>query len=218
MAQAQYCTTSDVYRFCAPGMLQVAARLVASVSTSSDALTLQGHGLATGDPIALRAESGGSLPSPLTAATTYYAIAVSPDVFQVATTPTGSAVNLTTAGSNVLLVPQMPWSRWIDECSAMTDQTVPAHAAPLVADDGTTPEPIRVFTAAQVAMRALAFCGRETEAIQAQLAYWGKLADKWARGVPLRGASRPVPTNVALSRSGSGADPRGWSRGNGRFP
>ena len=218
MSQTQYCAQADVYRFAAPGLLQVPARLVASVSTTAYTFTLAGHGLATDDALSFRAESGGTLPTNIAAGVVYYAIYVSPDTFQVATAPGGVAVHTTTAGSNVLAIPQIPWSRLIDEASAMSEQTVVAHAVPLLNDDGTTPEPVRAFTAAQVALRALAFCGRETEAVQGQMEYWGKLADKWGRGVPLRGVQRPVSTNTAITRSAAQVDPRGWDRGTGRFP
>ncbi len=218
MSQTQYCAQHDVYRFAAPGLLQVPGRLVASVSSTTWVFTLAGHGLATDDAISFRAESGGSLPTGLSAGVVYYAIYVSPDTFQVAASAGGSAIHVSTTGSNVIAVPQVPWSRFIDECSAMTEQTVPAHAVPLLNPDLTVPEPIRAFTAAQVAMRVLAFCGRETDAVQGQMEYWGKLADKWARGVPLRGVQRPASANVAITRSAAQVDPRGWDRGNGRFP
>lgn len=212
-----YCAQSDVYRFAAPGLLSVPARLVTAVSTSTYLFTLQGHGLATDDTISFRAESGGTLPGLVSAGTLYYAIYVSPDTFQISASAGGVAIHVSSAGSNVMAIPQIPWTRFIDECSAMTEQTVVAHELPLLNPDLTISEPVRAFTAAQVAMRALAFCGRETDAVQGQLEYWGKLADKWSKGVPLRGVQRPTSANVAISYSGANVDPRGWTR-SGRFP
>jgi hypothetical protein len=218
MSQTQYCAQHDAYRFAAPGMLQVPARSVAAVSTSTWLFTLAGHGFATDDEVAFRAEAGGSLPTGLTAGVTCFAIYVSPDTFQVAASAGGAAIHVSTTGSNVLAVAHIPWSRFIDECSAMTEQTIVAHKVPLLNDDGTVPEPVRAFTAAQLAMRVLAFCGRETQAVEGQLKYWGALAEKWGRGVPLRGVARPPAVNVAISRSGARVDPLGWDRGDGRFP
>ena len=214
----QYCIPADCYRFVPPGMLQVPARLVAAVNATANLLTLQGHGLTTGDPLSFRAESGGSLPSPIMADTTYYAIVVSPDTFQVSTSVGGSAVDLTTAGSNVKAIPQMPWDRWIDECSASLEQTVVAHTVPLLNLDGSIPVPVREYTAALLAIRALAFCGRETVAVQELLPHYSKQADKWARGVPIRGTKTPTAANCAVVGNGRGADPRGWDPRPGRLP
>lgn len=208
-----YCQPSDVYRFVAPGLLQVPARLISAVV--GNVLTLQGHGLSTDDPLSVRAESGGSLPTPLVAGTTYYAISLSPDTFEFAAAPGGAAITLGGTPSNVMLVPQMHWDGWIAECSAMLDQTVTAHTVPLLNPDGSTPEPVRLYTAALLAVRALAFCGRETQAVQEQLEFWSKKTNDWARGVPLRGVQVPTSANLSITRSARQVDPRGWDRGRG---
>lgn len=213
-----YCQQADVYRFAPPAALQLPARLVSAVVTSTDLITLAGHGLADDDPIAFRAEGGGSLPTPLAAGTTYYAKVVSPDTFQVAATAGGAAIDLTTSGSSVVAVLQMPWDRWIAESSALVEQTVTAHKVPLLNSDDSIPEAIRVYTAALLAVRALAFCGAATAAVQGQLEFYAKQADKWARGVPLRGEQRPAAAGGAISRSGALVDPRGWEGGDGRLP
>lgn len=218
MTQTLYCEQADVYRFVAPGLLQVPARVVAAVSTTAYTFTLQGHGLSTDDELAFRADGGGSLPTGLTAGVTYYAIVVSPDVFSVAAAPGGTAVHFTTAGTNVVACVRIPWTRFITECSAVVEQVLIAHAPPLLDSDGNVPQLVREFTAARLAMRALAYCGRETEAVQASLDRIEKEAERWSRGVPLRGASRPASTNVAITRSAAQVDPRGWDRAGGRFP
>lgn len=212
---SSYCTEQDAYRFIPPGMVSLAGRLLSGVDTSADALTLNAHGLALDSPLSLRAESGGSLPSPLVAGTVYYAIPLSSDSFRVASAPGGSAINLTTAGSNIVAIPQLPWTLWIAECSAMLDQVLPAHVVPIT---GTVPEPVRLYTAALLAMRALAHVGAETAAVQGQIEFWSKQADKWSRAVPLRGANVPASANCAIVGSVSGADPRGWlPRNGGRY-
>lgn len=71
-----------------------------SISNASPAVfTLVGHGLSIGDPIVL--STSGSLPTGLTVGTIYYVIAAgfSANAFEVSTTPGGSAVNTSSAGS-----------------------------------------------------------------------------------------------------------------------
>jgi len=211
-----YCTSTDAYRFVPPGLLANPGRLVASASSTTEILTLDGHGWVTGQEIIFRAESGGSLPSPLVAGTSYYAIVLTADTLRVATTLAGalvgSYVNLTTTGSSIVVVAPLPWDAWIAECSAMIDQTLPAHIVPLT---GTIPEPIKSYAACLLAMRALAHVGAATQAVQGQLEFWQRQADKWARGVPLRGAN--VPTSANLAVVSVATDDRGWSRSDGRI-
>jgi len=214
-----YCAQSDVYRFVPPGMLSVPARMIATGDAAANTLTLQGHGMVDDSPFTLRIEAGGSMPSPLVAGTTYYAIVVDADTFQVAASAGGSAINLTTIGLYVLFVQQIPWAGLITECSAVVDQTVIGHVVPLVNDDGTIPEPIRSYTAVLLAMRAMAFCGRDAQSLQTQLEFWSKRADKWAVGVPLRGTKVPTSANLAITKTSSQVDPRGWeARGGGKIP
>lgn len=215
-----YCQQSDVYRFVPPGTLQAPGRLVSSVSTTAESLTLAGHGLATDDPILFRAESGGSLPSPLAAGTTYYAIVLTEDTLQVAAAPAGSALNLSSSGSNVILIAPLKWDEWIAEASAAVEQGMPAHKVPLLNDDDSVPESVRSYTALLVAQRALAHVGAHTAAAElvAQMPFWSKQVEKWAKGVPLRGTQVPASSNCAITRSGASVDPRGWERGTGRLP
>lgn len=210
-----YCAAADAYRFVPPGILKNPGRLVWAVSTSTETMTLDGHGFALNQPLLFRAESGGSLPSPLAAGTTYYAIPLTESTFQVAASSGGAAINLTTAGSNVIAIAPFQWDEWIIECSAMVEQTLPAHVVPI---ESTVPEPVRLYTACLLAMRALAHVGAQTQAVQVQLDFWGKQADKWARGVPLRGANVPASANLAVTRSASQVDPRGWDSPGGRLP
>lgn len=76
---------------------------IASVVTISQAspavITWAGHGLAVGQAVVF--SSTGSLPTGLTAGTTYYVIAngLAANTFQVSATPGGTAVNTTAAGS-----------------------------------------------------------------------------------------------------------------------
>ena len=210
-----YCEKQDVYRFVPAGILAVPGRLVSSASASTELLTLDGHGLVLNQTISFRAEAGGSLPSPLVAGTTYYAKPVSDSTFQVAATSGGTAINLTTTGSNIVLIADLPWADWIAECSAMIDQTLVAHVVPIT---GPIPEPVRVYCSALLAFRALSHVGASTGSVQSSIEFWAKQAKEWARGVPLRGANVPVAGNLASSFSGVAGDPRGWTRGSSRIP
>jgi hypothetical protein len=213
-----YCTESDVYRFVPPGLLAQPGRPVASVIAASGTFILDQHGLALNAAVAFRADPSGSLPTGLTAEVTYYAIPVTSNSFRVATAPGGAAVTFSTTGEDVIAITSLPWAEWIAECSAMLDQTLPAHVVPALNPDGSVPEPVKVYTACLLAIRALAHTGRETAAVQAQLEYWQRQADRWARGVPLRGAVVPASSNCAITRSGARVDPRGWDAPGGRIP
>lgn len=209
-----YCNRQDVFRFVPAGILANPARLVSIVDISTDTISLDSHGLESGQLVTFRTQ-GGALPSPLVASTTYYARPLTDDTFQVSASSGGAVVNLSTVGSNLMIIAELPWSTWIDECSAMIDQTLVAHAVPIV---GEVPEPVRLYCACLLAIRALSHVGASTEAVHGQLEFYSKQADKWARGVPLRGASLPAAGNLSVTVSGFGADPRGWCRGSGRIP
>lgn len=74
-----------------------------AVNTTTEVITYTGHGLATGDRIKYY-DANGTTITGLTDETTYYAIAVDPNTFKVATTAAnataGTAVNLTGTGNN----------------------------------------------------------------------------------------------------------------------
>jgi hypothetical protein len=73
------------------------------VNTTTEVITYTGHGLATGDRIKYY-DANGTTIAGLTDETIYYAIAVDPNTFKVATTAAnataGTAVNLTGTGNN----------------------------------------------------------------------------------------------------------------------
>ena len=94
-----YCERSDVFRWFPRGGVSNPARFVSAVSAASETLTVDGHGLQLNDEVTFRAESGGTLPSPLVAGTTYYAIPVTDSTFQVSATSGGAAVNTVSNGS-----------------------------------------------------------------------------------------------------------------------
>lgn len=69
-----------------------------TITNGTDIVNLTGHGLTAGTPIVF---GWVSQPAGLTASTTYYVRDVTTDTFKVATTPGGTAVNITSDGSGV---------------------------------------------------------------------------------------------------------------------
>jgi hypothetical protein len=207
-----YCSTSDVYRWIPPGSVSNPARLVSAVSTSADTLTIDGHGLALNSTLQVRAESGGTLPSPLAEGTVYYAKPVTDSAVQLASTAGGTAINLTTTGANVVVIVDLPWATWIEEASAEIDCTMPAHVVPLA----TVPAIVRAYTSALVAERALTFCGVTTDALKERMVSLRLELKEWRRGVPIRGTNAPTQGgSLCVVASSLQADARGWNNASG---
>ena len=195
-----YCERSDVFRWFPRGGVSNPARFVSAVSASSETLTVDGHGLQLNDEVTFRAESGGTLPSPLVAGTTYYAIPVTDSTFQISTTSGGAAVNITTTGSNTLLIVQLPWDEWIESATSEMECTLPAHVVPLVSP---YPAVVTRYTAGLVAEMAMIFCGVNSEAIATQMDRVREELKIWRKGIPIRGAVVPQAAQVPAYWTGS---------------
>jgi hypothetical protein len=74
-----------------------ADRLCTISQASPGVVSLVSHDFDEGDPLVFT--TGGTLPTPLVAATVYYAKNVGADAFSVSATPFGAAINTTSAGS-----------------------------------------------------------------------------------------------------------------------
>lgn len=81
--------------------------VLTSVDTGTDIITATGHPYATGDVVTLQ-NSGGALPTGLSVATNYYAIAVSGSTLQLSTTSGGSAVDITASGTGTSFLGETP--------------------------------------------------------------------------------------------------------------
>jgi hypothetical protein len=195
-----YCEKSDVFRWFPRGSVTNPARLVSAVSTTAETLTVDGHGLSADDEVTFRAESGGSLPSPLVLGTTYYAIPVTESTFQVATAAGGAAVNLTSAGSNVLMISDLPWASWIESATSEIECTLPAHALPIAAP---YPAVLTRYTAGIVAEMAMVFCGVSSESIQVQLDRVREELAMWRKGIAIRGSANPTSGQVPYLYTGT---------------
>jgi hypothetical protein len=218
---ASYCEEADVYAVTRPGSIPSEARLCASALAAGDVFTLDGHGLATGDPISFRAEDGGSLPVPFSTGTTYYAIRLSDSAFQAAASEVlaeaGTETAITADGDLVLLVRERPMSRWIDWASAEVEQMLPAHVVPI--DESAIPTAVRAATAKLAAYQARVWSGRSEEDLATLLDETRKQLTRWGKGVPLRGANAPTAANLAVYGSAAtAADPRGWGNVDGTIP
>lgn len=209
-----YCTTADVYRWIPPGSVSNPARLVASVATSGNVLTIEGHGLALNTVVTFRAEGGGTLPSPIVDGTTYYAIPLTDSTFQVSTASGGGAVDITTTGSNTVMVQALPWATWIEEASAEIDNTLPDFTVAL----SPVPAIVRSYASALVAERALTFCGVSSDALRERMISLRLELKEWRKGVPLRGTSKAIGSgsSALVGSSTAAADPRGWDHPSGR--
>ena len=208
-----FCTNTDVYNAGLPrGTLPNPGREISSVSTSANLLTLDGHGFESGQPIEFRSEIG-SLPAPLSEGTTYYALPVTDSAFSVSSVASGSAIDLTSTGSRVLVIAPLPFAEWIEWASAIVESFLPAHLVPLSA-----PYPALVVsvTADLAAMRGIQFVGGAQVDAQQRIANAQRTLEKWGKGQPIRGANAPRIVNVSAIYPAS-ADSRGWST-DGRIP
>jgi flagellin len=73
------------------------------VNSATDRFTATSHGFSTGDAVTASLNGGGSLPGPLSSATTYYIIKVDNNTFKLATSASnaqsGTAIDITSTGS-----------------------------------------------------------------------------------------------------------------------
>lgn len=203
-----YCTRTDLLAFLPSGGLPNPAR-VATGSSSGDYIECDQHGLVADQAVTFRAEAGGSVPTGLTAGTTYYAIIVSTSRFKVAAAAGGAAIDLTSAGANFVFWTELPWDSWIDVAARDCDSFLPVHVVPVIAP---YPQILVTANAELAAARALiATAGAEID-LGAKLDQIQQRLTRWAKAIPLRGEAKSTqsPVNLALVGSAS-TDTRGWA-------
>lgn len=210
MAGPVYATRADLYAFGMPrGALANPGLLVGEVSVSADSFELDGHGLVADEEVVFRVEAGGSLPAPLVAGTTYYAVPLSDSTFKVAASAGGAAIDLTSGGENIVVTVPLPVDRVLELYSRWVDDVCIAHGVPF-----EDPYPIQVVSAVAVlaAARLMWISGQRSITLQElELAQKAQL-DRWTKGVPLR--EKPnvdaVPrTNLAITAVVATV-PRSW--------
>jgi hypothetical protein len=207
-----YCVRSDLYSFGLPrGTIPNPGRLVLSVDATTNAMALGDHEFATGDPLVFRAEMGGSMPAPLVAGTRYYAIALTDGTFQVSATASGAAIDLTSAGAEVLVSSPLPVEESIEWGAEVINQALVNHAVPL-----TAPYPPMVVMAnAELAAGKLGlFSGGTAKSLTDMMARTTAQLQAWAKGLSVRGENTAPTerTNLAASASVPYLDSRGWAR------
>jgi hypothetical protein len=203
-----YCDLSDLFAYGLPrGALRNAGRLVGSVDVVTNTIELDVHGLASGSPLSLRAEAGGLLPSPLVSGTIYYAVPVSESRFSVAGTVGGAVIDITTAGSRIVVVTDLPEAAVREWASRLVDEMLTGHVVPL---DAPYPEIVRMTTAELAAGRLLAMTGGQSPALATSTDAAQKRLDRWSRGAKVRGDNAPKAAALATSATSSYRDPRGW--------
>lgn len=211
-----YASREDLYRYGLPrGLLANPAQSLGSVSSSTDVMTLDGHGFETGTPLLFRAEEGGSLPSPLVAGTTYYAIRLTDSTFQASATSGGAALNLTTDGQFVMVSTSLDSTidAELERYSRLVDSYLPAHAVPL---ESPFPSVVVGIVAELAAASLLAIRGQASALVQGKAEQTRKELARLLKGVPLRDSRATAPTNLAIAASSSSG--RGWATTDGTIP
>ena len=216
-ALSAYCESADLYDAgLQRGALPSPGRLVSAVDTTTNIFSLDGHGFRSGAQLLFRAETGGALPSPLVAGTTYYALSLTDATFQVAASAGGAAIDLTTAGSLIVVSTPLPVQAAIEWASGMVDDFLPAHVVPL-----ESPYPaVVVAVAADLAVARLGVItgGASADFVATKLAAAQKMLDRWAKGLPIRGAIVPPAAGLATVAVTTAVDPRGWIPTGGTLP
>lgn len=204
---AGYCARTDLLAFLPSGGLPNPAR-VATGSASGDYIECDQHSLVANQEITFRAEAGGSLPTGLTAGTTYYAIVLSTSRFKVAATSGGAAINLTTDGANFVVWAELPWDAWIDAAARDVDSFLPVHVVPVISP---YPQVLVTANAELAAARALiATAGADVD-LGAKLDQVQQRLTRWAKALPLRGEAKSTQSPVSLAIVGTAStDTRGW--------
>jgi phage gp36-like protein len=207
-----YCTIDDLHEFGIPrGSVPNPGRVVASVNTTDNTFTLDAHDLTTDLPITFRAGPGGALPAPLVAGTTYYAEPVDEARFRARAAVGGAAVDLTTAGSIVMLLVPLNKSAAIAWASRRLDEMLPGHVVPLEA--GAVPEVIVHVCAELAAWKLTGMRGGVSKSLSDMYKAADEVVKRWAKGVPVRGAPQANKrANLAVSATLPYADAKGWNK------
>jgi hypothetical protein len=197
-----YCSRSDVNDRLPPGSITSPAGILASCLASTDTLTYDGHGLETDREVTVRAADGGTLAAPLVAGTVYYAKRLTNSTFQLAATAGGAAINITTNGVEMVVTREPLYDDVIEFVSRWADGCLIAHATPLTAPI----HPLVRGVVADVAAKRILNAGGSDSAIVKEAELAGKaMLERLKPGVPLRGASAPIPTNLAVTSTAATA-------------
>ncbi len=206
-----YCSRADVNKRLPLGSITSPAGIVASCIASTDAITFDGHGLETDDAVTVRAIEGGTLSAPLVEGTVYYAIRLTTSTFKLAATAAGSAINITTNGVEMVVTREPAYNEAIEFVSRWADGFLPAHVLPLTAPIHPL---IKGVVADVVAKRLLNANGQDSAVVNAAELAGKAILERYAAGLPLRGATVTSSANTAVVATLSATtDARGWGSG-----
>ena len=194
------------------GAVQSQSGILEASLSSSDTMTFDGHGLETDAPVTVRAASGGTLSAPLVDGVTYYAIRLTSSTFKLSATVAGSAINLTTDGSLMIVAREPDYDGTIEFYSRWADTFFPGHDVPFT---GTIPALVKGLVADLAAKKILNINGKSSEIVNAfELAAMAQL-QRFAAGMPVRDETATAPSNLAITSShvADAVDPRGWGSG-----
>lgn len=218
---ARYAEIADIYAHGVPrGSLVSPARVVDALDAATNRITISGHGLEADTPVQVAADPGGTLPSPLSASTVYYAqlVEVSAGVYsdsllELATSEGGSAVDLVDDGEGVwrLHVPLSSLleakleahSRWLD--SLLT-----GHSVPLEAPYPAWVTGVVAIRAAASVIRILGLGGLQSVLDEAAETTRDVLRMA-SSGIPLRDEDATSTVGLARGRSPSASSSSRWS-------
>jgi hypothetical protein len=198
-----------------------------SVNAATGTIEIPSHGFTAADIITFRVTDGGHLPTAISAATPYYPIPVSADLFQVALTPGGTPIASfyqAGAGWSVAVDPVRRIQAHIDDAAAVIDEHLTAHEPPIQPDPvtGKLPQILIGMNARIAARRAVTSLAFENDAFRvatdrlfATEAEDLKILEDWKKGKPI--TPRPTDETPATADNGafagSGRDSIPWSTG-----
>jgi hypothetical protein len=205
-----YCSRADVNRRLPFGSIVSSAAIVASSLATSNVVTCDGHGLETNDAITVRAAEGGSLSAPLVEGTTYYVRRINASAFELAATVGGAAIDITSDAIEMMVIREPSYDEHIEFYSRWADAFLPAHLVPLQAPIHPT---VLGIVADLAAKKILAISGQDSKILDSAELASKAMLERFAAGLPLRGAAVTASANLAVTSSNLTADARGWGSG-----
>lgn len=103
-----------------------------SVNTSTNVFTATGHTFTNGTRVTAVASGGGLVPSPLVENTNYYVRDAAPDIFKLAATRGGAAIDITTLGTGTLLVTDVALDQTVRDVVDFTRKELTNYQAQLI--------------------------------------------------------------------------------------
>ncbi len=200
MTAPTYATRDDLLAHGLPaGVLVEPARVVSAADATTNRLTIEAHMFTADKPVQLRADPGGSLPAPLSESTVYYArpVSGSESLLELAATPGGATINLTTAGAAPFSIVETLGPKidaCLEEASRRVDMHLPAHSVPL---EAPYPSVVVAIVAKLAAEDLIGRLGLSIPAISDRARIAAAMLANLARGLPLRDSRATAPSNLA---------------------